>query len=62
MVLEILADTGEVYEGFDVGLFKECCWANTAKLQDLRGMNGACGEDNLFFRFNGELLVSAVFP
>ena len=47
MVLQVLADSGEVHHDGDAQGLEDLGVADTAKLEDLRALDGAGGEDGL---------------
>lgn len=48
MVLQISANTGKVDYNGNLGLLEKRSRANATQLEDLRGVDGSSGEDDLF--------------
>ena len=57
MILEILANTGQVYRCADSKTFKEATGANARELEDLGGMDSPCSQDNLLLGYGCASLV-----
>lgn len=55
MIVEVLANTGEINNDRDVDAGEESRVANTRDLQDLRSVNGSSRKDDLLLRLDSLL-------